>query len=177
MANSTEDSDFYKNDDASFTETGDFYGQKSGTRYKYHEDSEGFQRSSSYCTHIKFIPQKEYHSGIQTLVDDQILGDRTLMLSLEWISIEASEQVHTLSSIKFDFPSDGSVSSTISVNAMRLSMYRTAGDFLRLTAEIAYVILLSYNIYVFIKKIKVRNLQYKRWQAVEIDSLTDVEKK
>ena len=85
--------------------------------------------------------------------------------------------MHTLSSIRFDFPSDGGVSSKVSVHAMRLNMYRNTADFIRLTAEIAYIILLCYNVSMFCKKIKLRNFQYNRWKAIEIDSLTDVEKK
>ena len=79
------------------------------------------------------------------------------MLSLEIVSAEASQDVHTYTTIMFQFPSDGGVTSSVNVYTMRLNMYETGSDFLRLGLEIIYVLALLYNIFRFRKNMRERN--------------------
>lgn len=79
------------------------------------------------------------------------------MLSIEIVTAEASQAVHTYSTIIFEFPPDGGVLTSVDVYTMRLSMYETDSDFLRLALEIIYVLALLYNILRFKKNIKERN--------------------
>lgn len=55
-------------------------------------------------------------------------------------------------------------------------MYRRASDFVRMAFEILYVVLLAYNMLLFIRQLRRRNEQYKRWQILEVDSLSEVER-
>ena len=98
----------------------------------------------------KFTPIDDYYSLIGSIVDDQLISDRMMSLSVEFVSIEASQDVHTYTSLAFNFPADGGITSTIVVYTMRLNMYSTTGDFIRLAFEILYVLFLAYNMYLFI---------------------------
>jgi len=57
----------------------------------------------------------------------------------------------------FDFPKAGGIDAWYDITTFRVRMYHTPGDFIRLAFEIIYVILLSYNIYIFVKKLVERN--------------------
>ena len=60
---------------------------------------------------------------------------------------------------------------------MRLNMYKTKSDLIRMGLEIIYVLAFSYNMYLFWMQLKERNTYYKRWQTLEVDTLSEVEKK
>lgn len=78
-------------------------------------------------------------------------------LSIEIVTAEASQAVHTYSTIIFEFPPDGGVKSSVNVYTMRLNMYETDIDFFRLGLEIIYVLALLYNIFRFRKNMRERN--------------------
>jgi len=60
---------------------------------------------------------------------------------------------------------------------MLLNQYKTLMNKVRLGLECLYVILLLYNIFIFMKKVIKKNTQYKRFFKVEIDCLSEIEKK
>jgi hypothetical protein len=74
-------------------------------------------------------------------------------MTLEFVTFEASQYVHTYSSIEFNFPSQGIIAVIINVFTMKINQYKTRSDFIRLGFEALYVILLMYNIFIFFKKI------------------------
>jgi hypothetical protein len=60
VANSTDESDYYKEAGDSYLYTKDFKGLKSKHDYKYHSGAKGFSRSGSYCEIIKFFPTASF---------------------------------------------------------------------------------------------------------------------
>ena len=71
------------------------------------------------------------------------------MLSLEYVTFEASQYVHSYSNIEFKFTQQGTIVPKISVYTMRLDHYKTFGDKVRAAFEIIYLILLLFNIILF----------------------------
>lgn len=78
-------------------------------------------------------------------------------LSLEYVTFEGSQQVHSYTSIIFDFPIEGITEITINVDTMRLNPYKKNSDFLRLAFEGLYILLLTYNIVIFFQGIRRKN--------------------
>ena len=100
-----EEGDFIKDEKV----TGDFIGNKTRKSYIYQKGSMGFQRAGSYCKVIKVVPSTAYQKVISELITDQIISDQLMMLSLEFISYEASQDVHSLAALVFKFPEYGSM--------------------------------------------------------------------
>lgn len=84
--------------------------------------------------------------------------------------------MHSYTSIIFDFPDEGATDVTINVDTMRLNPYKKNSDFLRLAFEGLYILLLTYNIVIFVQGMRRKYDQYNRWKRIEIDSLTEIEK-
>ncbi len=100
------------------------------------------------------------------------------MLSIEYVSFEASQYVHSYSNIEFTFPTKGTINNNIAVYTMKLNMYdlKVTWDVVRLGFEVLYVLLLIYNIFLFIKKLMEQNQKYQRWRKIEIDQLSEIER-
>jgi hypothetical protein len=60
---------------------------------------------------IKAVPSTEYQKFISELIADQIISDQLMMLSLEFVSYEASQDIHSLAALVFKFPEYGSMTS------------------------------------------------------------------
>ena len=55
------------------------------------------------------------------IYDDHIISDRLEQMTIEFVTFEASQYVHTYSSIEFKFPSKGSVETETNVFTMKLT--------------------------------------------------------
>ena len=151
----------------------DFYGNKSGQLYKYYGGRGGYKRSGSYCKIIKLIPKEsQFDISIKDFLNDQIIGDRMQEFSIEFVSAEASQDIHAYTSIHFQFYDVGSVELDLYIFTMRLGLYNTRTDYARCTFEIIYLILLAYNIVLYGRKLREKLNSYKKWQILEVDSLT-----
>lgn len=62
------------------------------------------------------------------------------------------------------------------MSSLRLSNYSTTRDLLRLAFEIIYLILLAFNMYIFVKQLRERSHKYDKWWRLEIQSLSNYEK-
>lgn len=153
---SGEDVEYYKVDSEAYLETKDFNGSASGRLYKYHPGLSGFMSSGAYCQIVKFYPIQNYTDTLKALVEDKILSDRTLQLSLEFVTFEASQQIHTYSTIRFDFPSDGGVTDKVASYAMRLDMRSSQSDYVRIAFEIIFLFLFGFHLYDFFGRIRLR---------------------
>lgn len=154
--------------------TTDFTGVSSGFLYEFKRD--GFQNRGAFCFEASFDPV-EFQSAVTNLTDDRIVSERTLELSVEFVTFEASQAVHTYTSVDFGFQPDGSVSNYLYVFTMRLDMYRTRSDLVRLGFEALYVLLLLYNMFVFLRRLVDKGRRYRQWRRLEVDSLSDVERR
>jgi hypothetical protein len=98
-----------------------------------------------------------------------------MTLSLEFVTYEASQSVHSYHSIYFEFGREGGVDTDIQVVTMCLNNYSTNTDYVRLVLEIVYLLLLVNNMYSFFKKIKNMRVKYDLWYQMEVVNLSDVE--
>jgi hypothetical protein len=114
-----EEGDFIKDE----KRTADFIGNKTRKQYIYQRGTLGFQRAGSYCKLVKVIPSTAYQKAISELITDQIISDQLMMLSLEFVSYEASQDVHSLAALVFKFPEYGSMAAKFEVSSLRLSNY------------------------------------------------------
>lgn len=109
-------------------------------------------------------------------INDQIISDRLLLMTIEYVTFEASEYIHTYTGLKFNFPTNGDVQNDLTVFAMNIKPYKDLPDFIRMGFEALYVLLLIYNIFIFVRKIKASRVKYDRWRRIEIDSLSEIER-
>jgi hypothetical protein len=62
------------------------------------------------------------------------------------------------------------------VSSLRLSNYSTPRDLIRLAFEITYLILLAFNMFIFVKHLRERSHKYEKWWRLEVQSLSTYEK-
>jgi len=72
---------------------------------------------------------------------------------------------------------DGRISNYLYVFTMRLDMYKTRTDMVRLGFEALYVLLLLYNMFIFLRKLVGKGRSYQKWRRIEIDSLSEIERR
>jgi hypothetical protein len=109
---------FYKDNLEEHEFTDSFIGSFSAREYKYSDN--GYQKSGAYCQEITF-EEDNYTSAMTDFIGDRIISDRILLLTFELVTFEASQYVHTYSSIEFSFPSDGSIASEVNIYTMKLN--------------------------------------------------------
>ena len=62
------------------------------------------------------------------------------------------------------------------MSSLRLSNYSTTRDLIRLAFEIIYLILLAFNMYIFVKQLRERSQKYDKWWRLEVQSLSNYER-
>jgi len=124
---------------------------KSGqvTLYTFQED--GYHGNGAFCFESSF-EEEEYKIKINQFVNMKIISDGLWLLTLEYVTYEASQNVHSYSFIEFSFPSNGVIMSNVGVFTMKLNQYQSYQDMLRLALELLYCLLLIGNIGIFLRK-------------------------
>ena len=56
-------------------------------------------------------------------ISDKIVNDSMLSLGIEFVTLEASTDVHVYNGLKFIFPDDGSIKFNLYVYTLRFNMY------------------------------------------------------
>lgn len=64
--------------------------------------------------------------------------------------------MHTYSTIRFDFPSDGGVTNKVAAYSMRLDTHSSQTDYVRLAFEIIFLFLFAFHLYDFFARIKLK---------------------
>lgn len=114
---------------------------------------------------------------MRKITNQKVISNRLWMLTIEYVTYEASQNVHSYSYIEFTFPENGVIESDVGVFTMKLNQYQSSQDMVRLGLELVYCVLLVGNIVIFLRKILNKNSQYNRWKKLEIDSLSEIERK
>lgn len=113
--------------------------------------------------------------GIQTIIDDNFIDPKLLELNIDFISYERYYDLHTLTSVQFEFSNYGTIEQSIKSKSLRLNNMQTLQDYATLLATMVYYILYAWITYSFGMVIKKRYKDYLSWQNFEIEYLSEVE--
>lgn len=152
-------------------DTESFTGKASGFEYEY--ISNGFQNSGSHC---RTFDIETLFDDMVLFVSDEIVGDRMLFISLEFVTYEASNYFYTYSAIKSTVLNNGDIETTLDIASLDIRKYNEWYDWLRMIFELAFIFAIFGMIYTFVKrKIHILSL-YRKWEFMEINHLSQVEK-
>ena len=97
-------------------------------------------------------------------------------LSLEFVTFEASNYFYTYNSILFQVQNNGEISVVIDIASIDVLKYHEWYDWIRLIFELIFILTIVYMIYNFVRLIINKLKLYSKWEAIEIKTLSVVEK-
>jgi hypothetical protein len=148
-----------------------FTGQASGFEYIY--IANGFQDQGSHC---RIIDINDLQTDMGTFVSDEIISNRMFFVSVEFVTYEASNYFYTYNAITSTLLNNGDIETSLDIASLDIRKYNEWFDWIRMIFELAYIFAIFGMIYTFVKR-KIHVLQqYRKWEFMEINHLSQFEK-
>ena len=112
-----------------------------GRTYQY--ISNGYQGDGSYCANYNTTTLS---TDISNFIQDRIIGDRMVFLSVEFVTYEASNYFYTYSAIFFDFMNNGDINASLNIASLDIRKYHEWYDWIRMIFELIFMFSVFYLI-------------------------------